>query len=101
MPIPGKPLALTDRQLEIIFVAAEPMVFDDRPAFLREVAEALGSPFRLSDEIVARVCAAVQSKYPAAPPADSATLYDAPWASGPGLSKAQKARIMLEEACGS
>jgi hypothetical protein len=61
MPIP-KPLALSDRQLEIVFTAAEPLFFDDRPAFLREVAAALGSPFRLSDDSVARVCTAVQSR---------------------------------------
>jgi hypothetical protein len=67
MPIP-KPLALSDRQLEIVFTAAEPLFFDDRPAFLREVAAALGSPFRLSDDSVARVCTAGQSRYPAAPP---------------------------------
>jgi hypothetical protein len=45
MPIP-RPLALFDSQLEIIFTAAEPLLFGDRPAFLEELAKALSSPFK-------------------------------------------------------
>jgi hypothetical protein len=57
------PLALTDTQLDIVFRLAAPLLAADRPAFLEDVARALGGLPEVGDGIVARTCAEIQRRY--------------------------------------
>jgi hypothetical protein len=61
--MPTTPLALSDTQLDIVFRLAAPLLAADRPAFLEDVARALGGLPEIGDGIVARVCAQMQKKY--------------------------------------
>ena len=62
-PMPDRPLALTDAQLDIVFRMAAPLPDVDRAAFLEDVARELGELREIGDGIVARTCAQVQQKY--------------------------------------
>jgi hypothetical protein len=57
------PLALSDEQSSAVLRAAAPLVPADRPAFLKEVAQALSTLPVLGDGVVARTCAVIQRRY--------------------------------------
>jgi hypothetical protein len=57
------PLRLSDTQLDIVFRLAAPLLVADRPAFMEDVARALGGLPEVGDGIVARTCVQIQRKY--------------------------------------
>jgi hypothetical protein len=56
-------ISLSDEQSSAVWRAAMPLVPADRPAFLKEVTQALSSLPMLGDGVVARTCAVIQRRY--------------------------------------
>jgi hypothetical protein len=57
------PLALSDRQLDIIFDATRPLLPVDRSRFLADVAAELAGCSEPGDGTVARICRQLQPRY--------------------------------------
>jgi hypothetical protein len=66
------PLALTDRQLDIVLAAAEPLQRWQRPAFLEAVSLRLRGK-ELGDGLVSRVCRDMQRQFLVPPDLSRAT----------------------------
>ncbi len=58
-----RPLALSDAQFLMVCQAAEPMLPCDRDAFLRALANVLGSETEIGDGTVARAIRSLQREF--------------------------------------
>jgi len=64
MPSPmSAPIRLTDRQLDVVIAAAEPLPVADREIFLRDIAAALRGHPEIGNGVLHRAIAEVQRRY--------------------------------------
>jgi hypothetical protein len=70
IPMPDKPLRLSDDQLTAIQRAAEPLHWQDRGAYLERVASLLQGR-ELGDGLVGRACREAQREFLRAPALDT------------------------------